>query len=281
MSKNAKIVAVSGNTQTAGAIVWWNMHETTDYDALSAAWKDAGLDAELLPRLPSPEAALRRAVKQEEGKHLLVRGIENGWALVDEEVDGEDLDYEIRVRFTLNAVGNVNVEPKDHKLAAPVKAEYDKLLSTLSREDVSSWLVRMAALTQAVMLRENGGFYFIPRTQLDQWRRIAKAVTSASQHRVNEIPALQSEEAVAAILEAVTAEAEKAADEMDEDMDDAKLGARALSSRTNHAESVLKKVMGYEALLGEGLDKIRERLEGLKAGFAAKAIKAMADSEAA
>lgn len=279
-----RIVAVpSLQADAAGAIVWWRLEGTVDGFRLRAAWQAAGLDEEDLPALPSEEKAMRRAAKEQQEKHRLVRaidGVVKAWAIVEERTDGSTLDYDVACRVRYNGAG-VEVDPPDHPIAEDVRASFHRHLGELQTQDISAWLCRRAELVSAVGLRDTGGIYFVPRGGLDTWRRIAAAVREASLNRVFEVPALTSEEAVDAILDAVAQEAEQAAAKMEEALHAGELGARALRGRADRCDAIKQKVEMYEQLMGRGVARIHERLDGLRQNLVVAALAAEEDSDGA
>jgi hypothetical protein len=140
----------------------------------------------------------------------------------------------------------------------------------------------MAYKLGAVSLRESGGVYFIPRTNTSIWMKVAAALDAVGSS-VFTIPAMKTAEAVAAITDAITAEAaalsKSIEDEMEKTGEDA-LGSRALKTRVNTLEEMIAKVGTYEELIGRQLE-IRERVQRLSANVSAAALTAMNESEAA
>jgi hypothetical protein len=278
------IIAVPGlSPDVAGAITYWRLSGATDLARLGDAWRASAIDPGQfpLPLSPSPETALRKAVQEQGSKRLLVRPLEKqkGWALVEEKATGDDLNHAITCRVKLaghaaSYVGFPVVEPADHALAQPIRAEFDRAISEVDAGATSGWLVRTIYKLQAVALRDTGGIYFVPRPMLPAWRQIALAVREATAHAVFEIPALRSTEAIDAVLDAVSQEAQTEADKMEKALDEGQLGARALFGRSERCQETLAKIEQYEDLLGRGLDTIKERIGALKSNLVAAALMA-------
>lgn len=285
------IVAVNDiGADTAGAITYWRVGDLS-LDALTAAWGVEGLDPKLLPPEPEPEVALRRAVTAQAEKRRLVRPLarRGAWAVVDETVVGDSTHYEqiATVHFQVGAVPPIRVDrgPTVSWAAVDVvetaiRESYEVNRSRLDHSDVSVWLVRLATRVQAVSLRDSGGVYFVPRDGTDFWTKVARAVDAAAGHKVFRIPALKASEAVEAILDAITHEAESEASAIEADLakeGDEQIGVRALKSRGDTCEAVLAKVASYERLLGVKLDTVRERIDRLSADVATARL--LAESE--
>jgi predicted nucleic acid-binding Zn-ribbon protein len=103
---------------------------------------------------------------------------------------------------------------------------------------------------------------------------VVEVLRKVSGHVVNRVPAMRSSDAVDAILDAITQEAEYETKRMEEDLEEAKLGARGFENRIARTDEVESKVSRYEELLGRKLDTIRERLEALRANLTVAMMKA-------
>jgi hypothetical protein len=276
---------------TAGLISYWRLSGPIALDQLTEAWKRADLNPELLPKPPGDEVALGRAVREQAAKRRLVRPLarRGAWAIVDETIVGEALDYkqvtsvafvEGSPVFGVDASYDLVVD----KLRQDVLAAYNRHRGELSPEDISGWLIKLADKNNAVTLRDTGGIYFVPRTNVPFWRSVVQAIESVSAHRVFKIPAMKNSEAIEAITEAVTIEAARLVDTMMAELQqtgDDKLGDRALTTRANACKDLLTKVKSYEDLLGVQMTKVVERVEGLQAGIASAALLVGAEDAAA
>lgn len=265
-----EIVAVPDMTGTAGAIVWWRLRGGLDLEHMSSAWVAAGLDERLLPEYPTRQTALLRAVCSLADKRLLARPMEGtkGWALVREVAEGEGLDYEVLVRArVVKEELKAEVSPQTPQLAEKLRSAYDRFRHELTLNDVSGWMSKLIRTTQAVALRDTGGVYFVPRTHVETYRKIAGVIHIASAHRLFEVPALRSNEAVEAILDAVAREAESEIEAMETELDTENLGGRALHTRQRRCESMREKVRLYEELLDRNLESLHQRMEGLEASI--------------
>jgi hypothetical protein len=277
------LITVSDHVPTAGAIVWWRLSGIVNVDTLRAAWAAQGLDDTLLPSTASAPVALRRAVGEQRSARRLVRPLEGtkGYALVDEHATGADLDYHISFRVSLDTVGRLVFVPPSAPAGDPrrataegIRAAFDRHLVELSTQDISGWLVRMMPKLDAVGLRDTGGVYFVPQPAVEKLGRLVAALKASSAHCLHRVPALRSEDAVDAILDAIAVEAEAEALGMEKELAEAALGARGLENRVEHCNEVEGKVARYEALLGKSLGTLGERLERLRANLTVAMMKA-------
>jgi hypothetical protein len=276
------LIAVPEGLSTAGAIVFWRLMGGIDAFALEARWKDLGLSEKNLPKMPRLETALRRAVKDQGQQHLLVRTLSRGkWALVREREAFGTLEYDQECRMSLDASGEVISEPAESSWAAPVQLAFAQEKRSLSTNDISTWLVRRVEGLNAVSMRDTGGIYFLPQAAVATWHKIVDCVRGASNHKLFEIPALKSDEAVDAILDALTREAEQMSKRMEEKLtgvDD--LGERAFTTQARLAKEMFAKIVSYEDLLGRKLDTLRNQMGELQVSLAAAALAAVSKEAA-
>lgn len=292
-TKVTNVVAVN-DAKEAGAVCWWRLSGTVEHDSLKAVWETLGLDTDLLLNDTTPAAALRRSMHYFHKGRVLVRALGKGagFAVVHETVD-DALDMHHRVlmnarlvrqdddnellTFTPGVDGEVN-----EKLAAEIRARYEHALSTYSVDDISNWMSSvLLPAVNAVGLRDKGGIYFVPRTSIDTWRNMVTAIREVSSHQVFEMPALSSAEAIDAILDAVSREAQEAAERMEVELIEEDLSVTALKNRVAKLDKALNKVTKYESLLGTNLDTLRERMTSLSAQMAAAIFTAQAQADQA
>lgn len=256
----------------AGSMVFWSLSGKVDIAKLLEEWRARDLDESWLPELPTPEKAIRRAVKAQRAPRRLIRplGRRSGWCIVDEEVvdGGDDLAHTTELRVKLNAIRQVECLPEEGRMQDEIRARYWTVLNELSSSDVSSWLIRMVHKVMAVNLRpKTGGFYFVPQEKVELWKTIASALEASSACEVQGIPAMRAADAVRAVLSGINAETRGIVERMNEDIP--KLGKRGLENRLEECEDVETKVKFYEGFLGQTLTDLRDSLKRLKASIAA------------
>ena len=260
-----EVIAIP-DAETAGAIVWWRLRGSADANLLENALVGAGVAHSDTPSRPTPHEALARAMRQHQQQRVLARplGRRKGWALVSE-IPTEDgrLDYEMLCTAQIGDLGDPIVTGTP-ELCTSVRQAYADHWQRLSSNDVSSWLTgHLMPASQAVRLRETGGIYFVPRQRLGRFQQVAGALCGATDHVIHQVPALKSDEAVEAILDAVLREADGEISGMAEEVDGG-LGKRALKTRGGRCDDLRLKVEAYEQLLGRSMEALRSRLEGLR-----------------
>lgn len=269
MPKKPALVAVSDATPgTAGAIVYWRLSGGLDLSRLSDAWDAQGLDRKLLPDEPTPAVALRRAVAVLKKPDTRIEATRAGLVVLDRRETGTEGDLEFTKRLVANVdvVGRIKVSfAADSDEASQVVIAYNQALDTLAGPDVSPWLSSLMRALHAVPLRDTGGVYFVPRFSMTRFEKMLAALRESTDHVIAAIPALDSSEAVSAILDALESEAEGELSSIRRDLEAESLGARALNTRIGVTSAVEVKLSSYENLLGGKLDGLRDRIEKMRA----------------
>lgn len=294
-----QIIAIhSGNTDLAGALVYWRLSGDVNGDDLNNALSLAGLDEHTLT-LPSPRAALRRTMQElQRGPFFLraAKGQESGLYVVHQSTGDNGPEFRVWIEARLS-IGNVpkfkvdtsiNCSPHHEDLlqraaVGAFKAGDPTLETAISRvltqrfwhhvfhvsaTDISGWLIDQAGLCDALNMRDGGGVYFIPRAAIDRWRLRADCLKAETACRVYMIPAMNSEEAFGAVLDSLIDECTAFTTTMQQEITSGMLGAQALQGRADRALALLEKLGRYEELLGtvaEGkLADIRTQIEEQK-----------------
>lgn len=284
MNHHGIIAIHEDDPSAAGAIVWWRLSGGLQLSTLAEAWANAGLDPELLPAPPSPSVALRRSMGDAKGaqSRTLVRvHPKGGFALIAESDTAEgELEYRQDLHAAIDKVGRLTVVPDDHRYAELVRGNYTAHLEMLIQADVSPWLCGlMDKFLDAVRLRDTGGVYFIPRHSMAKWQRVVDAIRNGSQHTLNAVPAMRTQDAVDAIEDAIAVEARSAVQSIETELSLGGLGVRALENRIATTTQVEEKLARYESFLGGRLAKLHDDLDALRATLTVAITKAEAQSE--
>lgn len=282
MTKTSDLIVTEDSAKTAGLISYWRMSGAVKLDALASAWRANGFGEKLLPKPPTDEVALGRAVREQAGKRRLVRPLvrRGAWAIVDETVAQDKLEYTEVMRITheesgprMDGLSSLLANNGQQLLANSILNAFYRNQNELAPEDISAWLIKLANANAAVTLRDTGGIYFVPRPAVPFWRSVSAVLESVSAHKVFKIPAMTNSEAVEAITEAVAAEAEKAVATMTAELTgETQLGAKALKTRAAECTALLAKVAQYERLLDVQLPKVVATIAGLQASVAAASL---------
>lgn len=286
---NSSVIALTDSQDVAGSIVWFSYSGAVKHDALHSAWASIGRDTSEIPDPPGPDTACLRAMNEHKGPRMLVRPLEGraGIALVEEHAKSDDLDYAIRATARVNAIGHIDVttderdEREGFRLRDSITSAYRRHLFTeLSTTDISGWVSRtLLPMCDALSLRNNGGFYFVPSTHRELWAQMTSAIRSCSNHAFHSVPAMRSEDAVEAILSSLRDEARSFGEHVWAELQDGTIGERALKSRVSASEEMRAKVARYEHILGVSLADLTSTLEQLEAVASGCAIKAHASED--
>lgn len=261
VSNTAAIIAIDDaeiNKRSCGRITMWDLSGDVDLGRLAAALGDVVAH----PDEPSPKVALHRAVDDVARLNRLeVRNRGAGeWVIVDEpEQDGDRLIYP--VACSAHLANDTEVVVRGPRASLDVQGAYDRARASLATTDVGNWLCDTLTKLGGIGLRDRGGVYFVPQDRVDIWERVVAALKTCSSHRVHTIPAMRSQDAVEAILTALTADTKAACDAMVEDIGSSTLGKRALETRENQTADLLARVDRYEGLLGTQLDELRDAID--------------------
>ena len=257
--------------RSCGRITFWDLSGDVDLDALVAALGDVVKH----PENPTPKVSLHRAVDECARRHNLeVRHRGAGmWDIVGEPVeDNRQLVYPIetsaRLMTKADGIGNDVGISTTGKYDMEVLADYSKARGVLATTDIGNWLCDTLTTLGGVPLRDRGGVYFVPQDRVATWERVTTALQACSLHKVHRVPAMRSQDAVEAILAAVTADTRKACQTIAEDIGSATLGKRALETRENQTADLLERLDRYEGLLGTRLDELRTAIDETRSAVA-------------
>lgn len=259
------LVAVAANDLPEGAsgqIVYWSLSGATNVGKLQAAFEVHGLDTALLPPAPSPGVALRRAVIELRERGVLVRPLRlpadeeggEGYVLVHESFNERGRPTHARGMEVKLVNGELQFSSDaDDAEELHVRQAWARHLTNYAHADVSSALVRWVYNLDGQALRATGGFYFIPREMVSRWAAFVAAVRAVSSHRLYAIPALQTDEAVEAVLDALREEAAAELEKFQDELDGGEMSARRAKGRMTKVFAMRDKVKRYESLLGRSM----------------------------
>ncbi len=256
------VVVVDAPTGGAGALVWWTLSGTVEYAALTAAWAAAGLPEHDCPSAPTPALALRLAVHAQAGRRRLARRHDGGWVIAAEGRDnaGAYIAHGVlsaRLEEPVGAPAVLRVEG-DEAAGSAVRAAYEEALRQWPSASLSVWLPNyVRARCAGVAMRDSGGIYYVPPPAVEALQAVRRVLERVSDHRLVLIQALRTDDAVAAILEAITADTEAAVSAALEEAD-SPLKARR---RREVVASLAERLEQYGDLLGGAAQALAERLE--------------------
>lgn len=279
------LVAVQGQEtiETAGAITYWSLEGETNLRDIRDALMIEGVEGRLLPTGPTMQEALARGAKAScRDNRQLIRPLQRGaWAFIQEQVNADNLHLEHqqiltgrvllventdgtkREAYDVQAARGVERTEALDQLVDEILSEADRQRGLLTANDVSWWLVYVAKQLHAVGLRERGGVYFVPRDVLPAWRKIARVLSEETGHKVFEIPAVKTEEAVEAILTAVRTHVVSSFKEAEEYLQ-GKVSNKGLNAIEKKLDETKGYVSHYVDLLGQALPDLADKLENIR-----------------
>ena len=188
-----------------GDIVFWALADARiDRVTLESLWTEAGLDLDLLPEPPTPEKALKLAVRETQvgQKQRLIRfGKEDEaeivFVIVREHRDEDgNLSYSTEARITLDREREVvSSDTPTHDLALAIVAGFQLLRTTHTPDDIRRALVKALASFKSVTLRESGGIYWTPSPFAEKLRALQGAIERIGTSRLYLLPVHRSPDA--------------------------------------------------------------------------------------
>jgi len=202
-----------------GDITWWTLADARiGRSHLESVWHSAGLPASHLPEPPTPEKALRTAVREAQvgqHQHLVRLGKEDDhelvFAVMLETRDGTGnvaVTQEARVRLDRLAPARLDTDQPGHELVVAISGAYDQLLTTHTVDDIRRAVLRTLDACAAVTLRDHGGVYWVPAPYSGTLRQLQEAVSRIGTSRLDLVPIHESPEANAALGHAARASIE-------------------------------------------------------------------------
>jgi hypothetical protein len=205
-------------SQHLGDIVFWQLADArVDRATLESLWRDAGLDAVLLPEEPTAERALKQAVREAQvgQRDRLIRlGLDNEdeivFAIVRESHDDAgNVTYVQEARVRLDRTSEaINSDVTSHDIVQAVFAGFRTLRTTHTADDVRRAIVKALGTWAAVTLRDGGGIYWVPAVYAAELRRLQGAIEKIGTSRVHVLPVHESQDASRALGAIATASLE-------------------------------------------------------------------------
>lgn len=265
LDNETRLIGLTTDIKGAGQRVDWVLSGSFDPMALDAALTAEGVtEPSLRPELPTACDALKLAMRDFAGKRKLVRPLAHRgqFALVIETVQPTGLKHETKITVEVTPIGTLRFTPPDEDpvLVKHVRQLYEENLLGIGATATGEWLSqRVIPFLDGIRLKERGGDYYVPPTQVDNYRRIKRALASVSRSRLRGMPVLNCEDAVEILLEGL---AEQFSSECNQLLNELNaLGERALETRKNKLEALRQKVARYEATLGQKMPALHEQAE--------------------
>ena len=272
MAQQVGVIAVSSAVKNAGAVTWWRLSGDISTTRLYDAWVKRGWDVDDLPPLPSSQATLKRVLRDTYGgASTLIQALPNGaFAVVDIQVVAasgmkikNDAIYTTRFKIHLD---NIDELLESDNLSGPLlyslQSAYDNARQTYEASMLSGWLVAQVEARKAIRLRDTGGIYFIPESYVKAWSAFGEVIAEVSASRVYEIPAVKNDQAMLALVEALSHELQQRVALLDQNVEER--GLRGLRNKADRCEELASKVRVYESLFSTKLDSLSHMVSTLE-----------------
>lgn len=197
------VLATGG--QHLGDLVWWSLAEAQiDRTTLAEKWAAAGLAVELLPEPPTLEKAFKLAVRETQVglSDRLIRLAKDDEEQVvfgvvrERRHDDGSLEYHQEARVSLpHLTGNLVSDDPAHEVCSAIKARFERHRDTHTGDDVRRTINRTLQSFSAVLLRENGGVWWVPAPHAKKLRALQTAIETIGASRFYLLPVHDSQDA--------------------------------------------------------------------------------------
>ena len=282
-----------------GASVFWQLAESVDYDTLVVTLDEMpgsenGYDC--IPSECSSASALLRALNKHYGNRstLIKAGVKHPmpgnkspvYGVFERNETGK-LNDSFELSWTVGLVNGDRGSESVHDLktnglvfeglvdSGVVQELFADELPKLGGTEQSGWLTHLVKSKLRGIPFGNGQFFIAPQF-VPHWRALAASLAPLG-IRLHEIPAMRSEQAVAAVVASLEAYSGKLAAELETELqtyDQAqadpkkrKIQQRVVDSRIEKANEQLKIIMTYETLFDTKMDDLRAKFDEAKAAF--------------
>lgn len=244
-----------------GAVVYWTPAEATNLSVLNDALDRLAL-GEFKAQARTPFACLKDALAEHfRGRDFLIEALEQdgknfGFEVVQVIRHEEENEYKKLHSFVMNAHLQMAMKPHDGGKATEIVLGFNRQLGLIKAAQLTEVMVKIVEHLGGTRLRPRGGIYWLPDSQVSEWRGIGKEIQAACAKGATTLytlTVLKDEDAVRAVRDAITAEIEEQATAIMDDVMKGTLGERALDTRKSQAIELRKKIAMYEDLLETGL----------------------------
>jgi hypothetical protein len=253
----------SGQISLNGAVTFWRGSDS-DRSILERGLDDNGLSG-LMPKQQTPKAVLNAAlVALYANKTTLIRPLskKNGFTVVSEDRGQDENRYDSRYTFEVDDDGNVSSPSAPWAEVCRVRDQYKKSAGVVPAKAITNLLTTAVSRLSGIPLRESGGVYWIPRDKLDDWATYARIVEKAGTGTmVHVMQTAADASSLRAIKEGILADIQSDVDQIMKDIETGDLHEAALEAREARADSLRKRLLEYEGILGETLGDMRKVLD--------------------
>lgn len=197
-------VLANGGTHV-GDLCWWGLtNANIDRKTLELMWNHTGLASSLLPEPPTLTKAFKLAARETQVGLVdtLIRPVIDDsssvvFAVVHEQKLAEGfLQYTQEAKIVLDVLqGTLRTDSPAHSLVNAVQMRFDELKNTHTADDVRRTITRTLQSFSSVLLRENGGVWWIPSPYSDALRRLQSCIEGIGSSKMYLLPIHESADA--------------------------------------------------------------------------------------
>lgn len=262
-----------------GIIVTFSVGGEVEHQKVVDAFALVGL-GEYAPKPRTLRDALKEGlIDLYSKKNCPVRPTPRGYEVVEEtpQKDGIHLTRSKLVAAFIErdmASGSDVVRVDDPNRFAEVTAAVAAARGRVNGTDIGKALAEVAShALAATTIRDAGGAYWLPPSQVGTWRTLAETLAATGAVRFRSFTVTGDAGTVESIVDSAKHKVETMLATFAADLDGGKLGPRALTTLAEDAERLVIEVEMWAKALGVGLDAMREKIEEVqvRAGQAAAA----------
>lgn len=197
-------VLATGGTHLGDLCFWTLADAAINRADLESKWRSTGLAMELLPEPPTVVKAFKLAVRETQvglADRLIRLAVEDEASVVfavvhEQKHDDGTLTYTQEAKVSLEFLtASTHTDNPTHELVTAIQARFAVLRDTHTADDVRRTITRALASFSSVLLRENGGVWWVPAPHAEHLRKLQSAIESIGSSRFYLLPVHDSADA--------------------------------------------------------------------------------------
>jgi hypothetical protein len=202
--KNIVTALNTGGTHLGDLNFWVLTDAAISRSDLEQKWKNTGLPHQLLPEPPTVEKAFKLAAREAAvglGDRLVRLAVEDEATIVfavvhEQRHDDGTLSYTQQAKVSLDRLTEVlSTDAPMHDLVFAITTRFAELRDTHTADDVRRTITRALQSMSAVLVRENGGVWWVPAPHAESMRKLQAAIESIGSSRFYLLPVHDSSDA--------------------------------------------------------------------------------------
>lgn len=251
--KNITAVLSKGG-QHLGDLCWWTLSDAAVNRAdLEAKWKASGLPPDLLPEPPTVAKALKLAIREAQvglGDRLIRPVIDSEATIIfavvhEQKHDDGTLSYTQEAKLVLDLLtGVLSSDQSGHDLVVNIQARFAALRNVHAADDVRRTITRALTSFAGVLLRENGGVWWLPSVHAAALRQLQGTIESLGSSRFSLVPVHASNDAQRTLGDAAAKSIEAELEELKREV------AQFVAQPPERTSTLVRRFDAFDALRG-------------------------------